>query len=531
MSNNSAQPDQSTVKNKRSALPAWQALTKHYNEIKDLHIKDFFEHDPARFENFHKTLEGFIYDYAKTLINAETLSSLINLAKECALDKERDALFNGEKVNLTEDRAALHTALRAKDKTGLNIDGENIDTFIQNTKDQIKTLAENIRADNNIKHIVNIGIGGSDLGPYMACEALKPFADGPKTHFVSNIDGAQITNIFENCKAEETLFIIASKTFTTLETLTNAKAAKDWIIKELGENAITKHFIAISANTDAAKKFGILEERILPLRDWIGGRYSVWSSIGLPIAIACGYNAFEDFLSGANAMDEHFKSAPFEQNIPILMALIGIWHRNFCDYNTVATLPYAQNLEQFPQYIQQVEMESNGKSVDRAGQPLDHQTNTILFGEPGTNAQHAFFQLLHQGTEIVPCDFIIVAKAEHNLDNHHKHLVSNALAQSAALMKGNINTDEPHKNFPGNRPSCTLILPRLNAYYLGMIMALYEHKTFVQGCIWDINSFDQWGVELGKDIAKTITAEFDKDQPSETLDSSTAGLLKHLKSL
>lgn len=531
MSSKSAQPEKAAAKAKRSDLPSWRALAQHHSAIKDMHITDFFAHDPARFKNFHAVLDGFIYDYSKTLMNAQTKADLINLAKDCALDKERDALFGGEKINLTEDRAALHTALRAQNKTGITIDGEDVDAFVQDTKAQIKTISDAIRRDTKIKHLVNIGIGGSDLGPYMACEALKPFANGPQTHFVSNIDGAHITHVLENCKAEETVFIIASKTFTTLETLTNAQTAKNWIIAALGESAVKEHFIAVSSNTDAAIDFGIAQDRILPLRDWIGGRYSVWSSIGLPIAVACGYDVFEDFLSGAHAMDEHFKIAPFEKNIPVLMALIGVWHRNFCDYNTVATLPYAQNLERFPQYIQQVEMESNGKSVDRQGRPLNHQTNTILFGEPGTNAQHAFFQLLHQGTEIVPCDFIIVAKAEHNLDNHHKHLVSNALAQSAALMKGHLNEGEPHKNFPGNRPSTTLILPRLNAYYLGMLMALYEHKTFVQGCIWDINSFDQWGVELGKDIAKTITAEFDQDQTGSTLDSSTAGLLKHLKSL
>ncbi|MEM7680001.1 MAG: glucose-6-phosphate isomerase [Pseudomonadota bacterium] len=513
---------------KRTDLPAWKTLE---NIKKSSDIKGLFESNNNRFNDFHATLEGFLYDYSKTTITAEIKDTLLDLAEQCDLKAERTDLFSGENVNLTEERAALHTALRTQDKTDLTIDGEEIDDFINATKQKIKIITEKIRNNPAIKNVVNIGIGGSDLGPHMVCHALQNQATGPAVHFVSNIDGAHLTRVLKQCEPQNTVFIVASKTFTTLETLTNADSAKKWLTDTLGADATQDHFIAVSSNVEGAVEYGINEDHILPLRDWIGGRYSVWSSIGLPIAINLGYDAFEQFLRGANAMDTHFQNADFGENIPVLMALLGVWHRNFCDYNTVATLPYAQNLERFPQYIQQLEMESNGKSVERSGKALNHQTNTIVFGEPGTNAQHAFFQLLHQGTEIVPCDFIIIAKPDHDLHHHHTHLVSNAIAQTAALMMGHKNTDEPYKNFPGNRPSCTLILPELNAYYLGMLMALYEHKTFVQGVIWDINSFDQWGVELGKEIAKTITDTIENPDQNDALDSSTNGLLKHLKTL
>lgn len=506
-----------------NSTPEWKALETHHSALNQTRIDALFGEDAARFDGFHLELDGLLFDYSKNLVATETIEHLIALAKTTNVESGRDKMFSGAPINITENRSVLHAALRGSIENDLEVDGENITQFVSETLEQIKKTSETIRSENKFTDVVNIGIGGSDLGPHMAHDALTPYADGPKVHFVSNIDGAHISQTLKNLNPETTLFVIASKTFTTLETMSNAEEAKAWINRSTEE-----HFLAVTANTEAAASFGISEENILPLRDWIGGRYSVWSAIGLPVALSIGFENFKAFLDGAHKADEHFKSADLKNNIPVIMALLSIWHRNICDYDAQAILPYAQNLERFPRYIQQLEMESNGKSVSSDGDTLNYNTSPVIFGEPGTNSQHAFFQLLHQGTEIIPCDFIVAAKAKHDLKDHQTKLVANALAQSEALMKGKANTAKPHQNFEGNRPSSTFVLPELSPYYLGMLMALYEHKVFVQGLIWNINSFDQWGVELGKELAKNLIDKLSGDNDTTSHDSSTEGLLKHI---
>lgn len=502
---------------------SWRALKAHHKEIQTQTISALFAQDSARFDQFHiEDDSGFLLDYSKNKITKTTIDLLCKLAQDCELEAWRDELFKGNTVNHTEDRAALHTALRSDQKDLATSD------FVEETLKSIKKITDTIRSGNKIKNIINIGIGGSDLGPRMACEALTPFKSNINVYFVSNIDAADLEQVIAPLKAEETLFIIASKTFTTLETITNAHNAKTWLSKHLNDDNIKNHLITVTSNTQAAQEFGVKTDHILPLRDWIGGRYSVWSAIGLPIALTYGFDVFKDFLKGAHAMDTHFQSAPLEKNIPTIMALIGIWHRNFCDYESLAILPYAQNLKHFTRYIQQLDMESNGKQIDREGKPVSYNTSPVVFGEPGTNSQHAFFQMLHQGTSITPCDFILSAKSTYSACENQDQLIANALAQSAALMSGKNSPDAPHKQFNGDRPSNTIILPELNAYALGMLMAAYEHKVFVQGIIWNINSFDQWGVELGKTIAKNIAKTIKGETSAYALDASTQGILHHI---
>ena len=511
-----------------SDTPAWDALEQHANDMRDIRIKSLFDDDPERFEKFHISLKGLLFDYSKHKITAETVSKLIDLAKARDVEQHRDEMFSGVPINSTEDRAALHTALRGSCTDNLEIDGENVSAFVRDLQAQIKTISENIRRNSNVTDVVNIGIGGSDLGPRTVYKALKPGADGPNVHYISNIDGSTLYQRLRALNPENTVLIIASKTFETLETMSNAGAAKDWLSTHLDEKALGDHLIAVTTNTQAALDFGVQAENILPMHDWIGGRYSLWSGIGLSIAIANGFNAFEELLKGARAADEHFKTAQLEKNIPVLMALLGIWYRNFWDYPAQAILPYSHDLRDLPTYLQQLDMESNGKSVDANGAAVDPATGPVVFGEAGTNAQHAFMQLLHQGSEIIPADFILVAEALSESKDHHTQLLSNALAQSKALMEGQENISEPHKHFPGNRPSSTFILDRLDAYHLGLLLALYEHKIFVQGVIWRINSFDQWGVELGKTIASNISQALENNEKIKNSDPSTEGLMAYL---
>lgn len=495
----------------------WKALQAHAKAIHGLHMRDLFAKDAKRFNALHLRTNGLTFDYSRNLITSETLKLLIDLAKTAGVASWRDRMFAGEKINITEGRAALHPALRGSGNSSLKIDEENINDFVQKSLAQIESISKKIRADKNITDVINIGIGGSDLGPRIVYETLQSFNDGPRIHFVSNVDGARITTVLKSLKPSSTAFIVTSKTFSTMETLTNALTAKDWA-------KTTKNFYAVSSNTEAAKSFGVAKENILPMRDWIGGRTSVWSTVGLPIAIAAGFENFKAFLAGAKAMDDHFREAEFEKNIPVLMGLLAIWYRNFMDYRTHAILPYAHNLRKFPAFIQQLDMESNGKSVDRDGNDIDYKTGPIIFGETGTNAQHAFMQLMHQGMDIIPADFIIVKNPDHDLGDHHRKLNANALAQAQALMQGREKADKPYKKFDGNRPSSTLLLDRLDPWHLGMLLALYEHRMFVQGIIWNINSFDQWGVELGKTLANEILAP----GAHPTADQTTLALMQIL---
>jgi len=505
-------------------LPEWQALQNHRKDIDDVSIIDLFDANSDRFDLFHKTVDGILFDYSKHRASNETMELLFSLARARNVEGWRDRMFNGERINNSEDRAVLHTALRGSVAKSLMVDGENVSVFVKDTLKQIEAITDDIRNNDAITDVVNIGVGGSDLGARLACDALCDFADGPTVHFLSNIDGHHVSRLLETLDPTRTVFIISSKSFSTLETMVNANTIRSWFIEILGEAKIAEHFYAVSTNIAAAKDFGIAEENILPLRDWIGGRFSVWSAIGLPIAVSLGFEKFQEFLNGAKAMDTHFKEAPLEHNIPVIMAMLGVWYNNFHGYHTHCILPYTQNLQNLATYIQQLDMESNGKGVTRDGDVVDYDTGPGIFGEPGTNGQHAFFQLLHQGTQIIPGDFIAVINAYHGLDEHHLNLLSNALAQAGAFAKGSKNDEEPHRNFDGNRPSTMILLDKLDAYHLGMLMALYEHKVFVQGVIWNINSFDQWGVELGKEMAKPIMNALAEEHAPETLGSSTYSL-------
>lgn len=502
----------------------WLDLQTHYADIKDVRVQDLFDTDSKRFDKFHIRLGGLLFDYSKHNITGETQSLLLALAKACAVEGWRDKMFSGEKINTSEDRAVLHMALRGSTEETLEIDGENVAGFTEENLKRIKKCSEKIRTDPSIKTVVSLGIGGSNLGPQMVCEALKPFMDGPETLFVSNIDGAHIEKVLKNKDPHTTLFIVSSKTFSTQETLTNARTALAWLCAHMDGKEALSRIWAVTCDMDRAQKFGVSPDHIFPLREWIGGRYSLWSAVGLPIAIATGFESFKQLLKGAHDVDVHFKTAPLERNIPAMMALLGIWHRNFANRAAHAILPYAQDLHRLPAYIQQLDMESNGKSVDRDGKRVDYATGPIIFGEPGTDAQHAFFQLLHQGTDIIPADFILAARPEHGFESHHRQLLASALAQTQALMQGSHNPEEPHRRFEGNRPVSTLILERLDSYHLGMLLALYEHKIFVQGLIWNLNSFDQWGVELGKTLTNDLLKLFESRSESATLDPSTRQL-------
>ncbi|PZQ45383.1 MAG: glucose-6-phosphate isomerase [Micavibrio aeruginosavorus] len=518
--------------------PEWAALAQHRAALENTSMRDLFAKDGGRFKNFTVSVPGLLFDYSKNRITAETIEKLVALAKASDLEGWREKMFSGEKINSTEGRAVLHTALRAPKDAVINVDGENVVPFVHDVLAKMKKFSDDVRSGawkghtgKALRHIVNIGIGGSDLGPYMVCEALKPYTPAHiDMHFVSNVDGTHLAETLKSINPEETLFIVASKTFTTQETMANAVAAKKWLVEKLGdEKAVAKHFCALSTNTDAVAKFGIDDANMFPFKEWVGGRYSLWSAIGLSICFAVGFDNFEKLLAGGRAADEHFKSSPLEKNIPVLMALLGIWYRNFWDFGSIAVLPYDQYLHRFAAFLQQMDMESNGKNVDREGSKItDYKTGPVLFGEPGTNGQHAFYQLIHQGVDIIPCDFIAPKKSHNAVANQHTLLLNNMLAQSQALMQGR-TLEEAGNNqarvFPGNRPNNVFVFDTLDPYSLGFLIALYEHKVFTQGIIWNINSFDQYGVELGKELANNI----EKGQTG-TLDASTQGLLNYMKS-
>ena len=526
------------MSNNPSFKSEWAALTAHHAALSSTSMRDLFAKDDKRFEKFSVKAPGLLFDYSKNKITDETLQKLFALATACDLEGWRTRMFEGDKINTTEGRAVLHTALRAPKNAVIMVDGENVVPYVHEVFGRMKKFSDDVRSGTwkghtgkPLKHIVNIGIGGSDLGPYMVCEALKPYtAPHIDMHFVSNVDGTHIAETLKAIDPEQTLFIVASKTFTTQETMANATAAKKWLVEKLGSDAaVTKHFCALSTNIDAVNKFGIAESNMFPFKEWVGGRYSLWSAIGLSICMAVGYDNFEKLLEGGRSADEHFKTAPMDKNIPVLMAMIGVWHRNFCNYGSTAVLPYDQYLHRFPAFLQQMDMESNGKDVDRDGKPVEgYKTGPVLFGEPGTNGQHAFYQLIHQGSDVIPCDFIAPKISYNPVGNQHTLLLNNMLAQAQALMQGRTLDEASGKRarvFGGDRPSNVLLFDKLDPHALGFLIALYEHKVFTQGVIWNINSYDQFGVELGKELAGNI----EKGQTG-AMDGSTRGLLNYMKS-
>jgi glucose-6-phosphate isomerase len=536
---------------------AWKALEAHSQTMANRHLRELFRERPDRFNRYSLTLDGLLVDFSKQRIEDETLRLLLQLAREADLEGWRDRMFSGSKINSTEGRAVLHVALRNRVNRPIMVDGEDVMPGINAVLDHMRAFAGRVRSGEwrgtsgeTITDVVNIGIGGSDLGPLMVCEALKPYQRaGLRPHFVSNVDGAHLVDTLARLDAARTLFIIASKTFTTQETMANAASARAWLLDRLGRNAnIAQHFVAVSTNAGAVAEFGIDPANMFGFWDWVGGRYSLWSAIGLSIALAVGFEHFEALLDGAFAMDEHFRTAPLRENLPVLLGLIGIWNHNFLGASSHAVLPYDQHLHRFPAYLQQGDMESNGKSVRRDGERVDYATGPIIWGEPGTNGQHAFYQLIHQGTELVSSDFIAACASQTPLGAHHEMLLANCLAQTEALAFGktadearhelaaagaaqaDIEALTPHKVFPGNRPTTTILHDRLTPFALGRLIALYEHKIFTQGIIWQINSFDQWGVELGKQLAKVILPELGGNGKIARHDASTNGLINHLRS-
>ncbi len=538
-----------------TSTTSFKALESHAKVAQDWEMRQLFAADPQRFARMSIEAAGLFLDYSKNRLDGRTLELLAALARERGVEARRDAMFAGEKINNTEGRAVLHTALRAPRDAALTVDGQDVTADVHAVLARVKTFTDAVRSGDwrghtgkPISDIVNIGIGGSDLGPKMVCLALRPYSHPSLAmHFVSNVDGHDMDAALEKLDPETTLFIIASKTFTTAETMMNAQTARRWFLAHAQESALAKHFVAVSTNVEAIKTFGIDPANMFPFWDWVGGRYSVWSAIGLPVALAVGFGYFSDFLAGAHAMDQHFRNAPIEQNMPMLLALVGFWNRQFLDCTSVSIAPYHQDLNRFPAYLQQLDMESNGKRVTRDGAPVDTPTCPAIWGEPGTNGQHAYFQLLHQGTDVTPIDFIAALRPAHELQQHHTALLANCFAQSEAFMKGKtidevradlreqglapaqIEALAPHKTFPGNRPSNTILMEYLNPASLGALIALYEHKTFVQGVLWDVNSFDQWGVELGKVLAKQVEAELKGEPRPESHDSSTNGLIARAK--
>ena len=511
-------------------------------------LNALFASDPARFAKFSARFGDMLLDLSKTSLTAPALALLLEIAEDSGLATRRDAMFAGQPINNTEHRAVLHTALRNRANTPILVDGADIMPAINETYAQLFTFAEGVRTGTiagakKFTDIVNIGIGGSDLGPAMVTAALAPYHDGPRLHFVANVDAAHLADTIRPLDPASTLFIIASKTFTTIETMTNAASARRWIVDSLGESAVPSHFAAVSTALEKVAAFGIQPDRTFGFWDWVGGRYSVWCAIGLPVMLAIGQKNFEAFLAGAHELDQHFRTAPLAQNLPVLLALAGIWHRDICRFPARAILPYDQRLARLPAYLQQLDMESNGKSVKRDGSPVDHPTGPLVFGEPGTNGQHAFYQLIHQGTDIIPCEFLIAARGhEPDMRAHHELLIANCLAQAQALMQGRTLEQAtaqlagradaaslaPHKIFPGNRPSITLAYPQLDPATLGKIIALYEHRIFTEAAIWDINAYDQWGVELGKELATRLLPVVAGAQPANSQDASTAGLINFL---
>ena len=517
---------------------AWQALQKHFDEMKDVTIADLFAKDADRFSKFSATFDDLmLVDFSKNRITEETLAKLQDLAKETELADAIKSMFSGEKINRTEDRAVLHVALRNRSNTPIIVDGKDVMPEVNAVLEKMKTFSEAIISGQwkgytgkAITDVVNIGIGGSDLGPFMVTEALRPYKNHLNMHFVSNVDGTHIAEVLKKVNPETTLFLVASKTFTTQETMTNAHSARDWFLKTAGdEKHVAKHFAALSTNGKAVGEFGIDTANMFEFWDWVGGRYSLWSAIGLPIAIAIGAQGFRDFLAGAHAMDEHFRTAPLAQNLPVRLGLLDVWYRNFHGFTSRCITPYHAALGRYPAYLQQLEMESNGKRVAKDGSLLTCVTSPVLWGEPGTNGQHAFFQMLHQGTDVLPLEIVAVRKASHPLPGHQQKLLANALAQTQALMMGKAS-DDGHRHFPGNRPSTLMLLESLTPTSLGALIALQEHRVFVSGSLWGINSFDQWGVELGKVLAKDLEARLESGDVAG-LDGSTAGLLGLLRNV
>jgi glucose-6-phosphate isomerase len=535
-----------------TSTASFQALESHAVDAKNWQLRQLFASDAQRFPKLTVDAAGLFLDYSKNRLDATTIGLLLDLARERGVERQRDAMLSGEKINLTEQRAVLHTALRLPRGKSLVVDGQDVGADVHAVLDHVKEFTDRVRSGQwlgysgkQITDIVNIGIGGSDLGPKMAVLALRSYSHPRlKTHFVSNVDGHDMDAALALVNPETTLFIIASKTFTTAETMLNAGTARTWFLQNGGtQQNLAKHFVAVSTNTKAVAEFGIDTANMFPFWDWVGGRYSVWSAIGLSVALAVGFGYFNDFLAGAHAMDEHFREAPLEQNMPVLLAMVGFWNRQFLNAASLSIAPYHQDLNRFPAYLQQLDMESNGKRVTRSGAEVDTVTCPVVWGECGTNAQHAYFQLLHQGTDVTPIDFIAALRATHDLAGHHDALLANCFAQSEAFMTGKtgdevradlasakLSAEEiealvPHKTFPGNRPSNTILMDQLTPAALGALIALYEHKTFVQGVIWDVNSFDQWGVELGKVLAKNIQSELTGDVKPERHDSSTNGLI------
>lgn len=532
---------------------AWKNLQEHFNQVKDLKMNSLFAEDADRADKMTIKWEDFYVDFSKNRITEETIDHLLELAKDCKLDEAIKAQFDGEVINQTEGRAVLHTALRASKEEVFNVDGKNVIPEIVQVKEKIKNFTEQVTSGQlkgytgkAFTDIVNIGIGGSDLGPAMVVDSLQYYKNHLTTHFVSNVDGDHVNEVIKNLNPETTLFVIVSKTFTTQETLSNATTIKNWFLSHAKEEDIAKHFVAVSTNIEKVQAFGIDSNNIFPMWNWVGGRFSLWSAVGLSISLSVGYANFDSLLKGANAMDKHFKNQPFNQNIPVILAMLSVWYNNFFNAESEAIIPYSQYLNQFATYLQQGIMESNGKSVDRNGDKIDYQTGTIIWGEPGTNSQHAFFQLIHQGTKLIPADFIGFAQSLHGNQDHQDKLMSNFFAQTEALLNGKSktevveelkqsNADEnsikiltPFKVFEGNKPTNTIFVNKLTPESLGKLIAMYEHKIFVQGVIWNIYSYDQFGVELGKQLANKILKEFDK-QSNANHDSSTSNLLSHYK--
>lgn len=537
-----------------TGLPAWQALQAHYRQIADTHLRDLFAADPQRFTRFSRQFNDILVDFSKNRLTEETFRLLLALAEQAELPTWIERMFSGATVNHTEQRAVLHIALRNRSNQPILVHGQDVMPDVNAVLDKLRPFTEQVRrggwrghTGQRIRDVVNIGIGGSDLGPKMVCEALAPYGEQSlRMHFVSNVDGSHISHVLAECAADSTLFIIASKTFTTQETMTNAHTARAWLLAALrDEAAVAKHFVAVSTNADKVKAFGIDTANMFGFWDWVGGRYSLWSAIGLPIAVYVGLDRFLELLDGAHAMDQHFRKAPLADNLPVILALLGIWYGNFFGADSQVMLVYDEYLRSLANYLQQLDMESNGKSVDRQSQPVNYATGPIVWGGLGNNGQHAFYQLLHQGTKLVPADFLAPVHSQDPIGDHHAILLANCLAQAEALMMGKTAEQAraelqaqglsgaaledllPNKVFAGNRPSNTILYKRLTPHTLGSLIALYEHKVFVQGVIWNINSFDQWGVELGKQLANVLLPEIKGDKPIGVHDASTVGLLRY----
>jgi glucose-6-phosphate isomerase len=539
--------------------PAWKALAEHKKTIEPVHMRELFAKDPKRFDALSVEAGDVFLDYSKHRVTAETMKLLFALARQQKVEEWRDRMFAGDKINGTEKRAVLHVALRNRSNTPILVDGKDVMPEVNAVLAKMRGFTERLRSGQwkghtgkAITDVVNIGIGGSDLGPVMVTEALKPYGRNPRPHFVSNVDGTHLAETVRDLDPATTLFIVSSKTFTTLETMTNAESARRWLLEKLGagHDAVAKHFVAVSTNTKEVSKFGIDPENMFVFWDWVGGRYSLWSAIGLSIACAIGMDNFEQMLAGAHAMDKHFVSAPLEKNLPAILGVLGVWYGNFFGAQTQAILPYDQYLHRFAAYFQQGDMESNGKGVDKSGERIKtYDTGPVIWGEPGTNGQHAFYQLIHQGTRLIPCDFIAPVKSHNPMGKHHTILLANFFAQTEALMKGktedevkkelekggmgktDIDALAPHKTFTGNRPTSSIMLPEITPFTLGQLIAAYEHKIFVQGTIWNIYSFDQWGVELGKQLAVAIIPELEGPAEITSHDGSTNGLINRTKRL